>query len=322
MLPTLIVLDGHMMDHSLKLGDEKIFRSLKIHRKHECLGLTKQEWDELAQAVQIRGLTPTIRVGGAGANTARWFAHLGGQVQVHGQVGDDEQGQRVIDQLHTDRCEVRLRCVHGATGRCLVFVRPDGRRVMRFDVGVAMNFDDLDAVVASIQPGTWLHLTGYLLDSTHPIHHVAWEAMDAARCDHVPISMDIGSGSYLGDEVIWEVARKYTQVMFLNAKEARQLGLGTPHKAVRTLLYLARDIKDAVVVITQGERGVLVGRGNEIEQIPARSVPVLDTTGGGDAFAAGFLYALMQGSSLKACARVGCDLAASTIQVMGGVPEW
>ncbi|MBI5793543.1 adenosine kinase [Candidatus Uhrbacteria bacterium] len=321
MMPTLIVLDGHMVDHFVQVTDESVFSTLGVDPGCEYLGMHPWEWDALVQAVAKIGLTPTVLVGGSGANTARGFTRLGGKAVVHGQVGNDDAGRRVIEHLLTDGCDVQLRTVGGATGRCLVFVRPDGKRVMRSDVGVGMDFNDVDLVEATIAPGTWLHLTGYLLDHAFPIHRVAWNIMYAAVDQHVPISMDIGSGAYLDAQVIRDVVWHCATVLFLNDEEAFQLGLGSPEAAASELLRWAHNKRDAVVVVTQGARGVLVARGNEVIHVPAVSVAVRDTTGAGDAFASGFLWALTQGEPLEACARLGCQLAAQTIQVIGGVPE-
>ncbi|MFA4845132.1 MAG: adenosine kinase [Patescibacteria group bacterium] len=322
MMPTLIVFDGHMMDHLIELTDEQLL-TLHVDPACEYLGLSAQEWDVLAQATTALCLTPIVRVGGAGANTARGFARLGGRAVVHGQVGDDEAGRCVIAQLRSDRCSVQLRTVSGATGRCLVFVRPDGKRVMRSDVGVVLDFDDADSIVLTMVPRPRiLHLTGYLLNPVHPIHHAVRAVMDVATGEHVAISIDIGSAAYLGDKVVREIVENYATVMFLNEDEARQLGLGSPEMAAAELLRWATVHKrDAIVVVTRGSQGVLACRRDEVVNVPARRVIVRDTTGAGDAFAAGFLFALMQGRPLEACARLGCHLAAKTVQVIGGVPD-
>mgnify|MGYP001562419227 FL=1 len=321
MTTTLIVLDGHMMDYMVEGADDLLLQSLNIDPSSEYLMVDAVEWERLADLCRHRGLLPTMMVGGAGANTARWFGRLGGQVQVYGQVGQDENGRTHLAQLSRDLCDVRVRQVAQPTGRSLVLVRPNGGRVMRSDIGGGMYFDDEATVKAGIQPNTWLHLTGYLLNQAFPIHRVAFAAMETATDLHVPISIDLGSGAYLGREIMRQVIERYNAtVLFLNHKEAEMLGLGAPEQAARQLLDWTTSERGAVVVVTQGERGVLVHSAGEHFTAPARQVVVRDTTGAGDAMAAGFLLSLTRGSPLRACADYGCKVAAETVQVLGGLP--
>ncbi|MEK9130724.1 MAG: carbohydrate kinase family protein, partial [Patescibacteria group bacterium] len=209
MTTTLIVLDGHMMDYMVEGADDLLLQSLNIDPSSEYLMVDAVEWERLADLCRHRGLLPTMMVGGAGANTARWFGRLGGQVQVYGQVGQDENGRTHLAQLSRDLCDVRVRQVAQPTGRSLVLVRPNGGRVMRSDIGGGMYFDDEATVKAGIQPNTWLHLTGYLLNQAFPIHRVAFAAMETATDLHVPISIDLGSGAYLGREIMRQVIERY-----------------------------------------------------------------------------------------------------------------
>jgi sugar/nucleoside kinase (ribokinase family) len=321
MAPTLVILDGYMMDYFLEVHDEGLFATLGMDPTVEYLGVDAQEWNDLAKRALSNGLTPTLCVGGAGGNTARVYARLGGTAHVHGQVGEDEEGLRVIEQFRADRCQPFLFRAPGATGRTLIFVRADGRRVMRSHVGIVMDFNRMDTIRSDMQAGAWFHLTGYVLDPTFLIHRVAWVAMEAALAQGARISMDIGSGAYLGVQTIQEVVRKYLTVMFLNHEEARQLGLGHPEQAAAELLHWVRDRPEVIVAVTCGADGVLVSSHRERVHVPAPRVQVRDTTGAGDSFAAGFLHALGHGQSLEACARLGCLKAAQTIQGLGGVVD-
>jgi sugar/nucleoside kinase (ribokinase family) len=240
---------------------------------------------------------------------------------MHGQVGDDEESYLVIDAFHRDFCHLSLYRSPGATGRTLIFVRPGGERIMRSDVGVVMQYNRMDALRTAIKQGAWLHLTGYLLDPQFPIHRVAWVTMDASGSRSVPVSMDIGSGAYLGRELLRDVVAKYLTVIFLNHTEAKDMGFFSAQSAAEEIIGWVDGRRDAIVVITQGKDDVLVRRGGKTIFVPTNQVPVRDTTGAGDSFVAGFLYAFSKSAPLEECAILGCSEAAKTIQVLGGVPD-
>lgn len=319
MFSRLIVLDGQMTDWFVEQADDGFFSRLEVDPKTTYLGVSSQEWCQLLSRCREYQREPVRFVGGAGANTARWFALLEGDVQVYGQVGQDEDGDLVLSTLKEDGCQVAVQTVEGTTGRCLVFVRPNGHRVMRSDVGVGMEYHQSEPLLHAIRSGALLHLTGYLLDSQFGIQECTRAAMEMAVRENVPISVDIGSGAYLGSEVIRPIVENYASILFLNEEEAHDLLLGAPEQAAQTLLGWARP--GSVVVVTQGENGVLVCQGDRIIHTPALRVPVRDTTGAGDAFVAGFLFSLMRAEPLRSCARRGCKIAAKTIRGLGGVPS-
>ncbi len=317
---SLIVIDGHVVDYLMEQVSESQLRLLEVDPAQEYIGLNGLEWDSLMQACVAIGLVPVARVGGSGANTARWFARLGGFAEIFGQVGMDVLGENVIRQLMRDACAPSVRIVPGTTGRCLVFVRPDGQRIMRSDVGNGMNFDDISFVESRITSRSWLHLTGYLLDEQFPIHRVAWGAMDAALRVNAPISIDLGSGAYLGCEVIRSVVEKYPTILFLNRKEARMLGFESEKDAAKQLVDWTPKERKAIVVVTMGHDGAFIYDGRRGITVNSVYFPVRDTTGSGDAFAAGFLKGFSRSGSLRYAAKLGCVVAGATVSVLGGLP--
>ena len=145
--------------------------------------------------------------------------------------------------------------------------------------------------------------------------------METATDLHVPISIDLGSGAYLGREIMRQVIERYNATVPVpqpqrggdagtrRSRTSRQATSGLDHERARS--RRGCDPRGTRRSGTQ-RRGAF--------HCSARQVVVRDTTGAGDAMAAGFLLSLTRGSPLRACADYGCEVAAETVQVLGGLP--
>ena len=241
--------------------------------------------------------TISFRVGGSAANTARAFAGLRGAATFIGAVGGDELGRRLAASLRASGVRVHVVKRRGATPRLLAVIAPHGERSFVTDRGVA---DDLphSALRKSWLRGTdALHLPAYSLLRV-PLSDTAKGVAREVRVRGVLVSVDLASRRPLQDAgpgVVQDLLRRLEpDLLFCNRDEARAL-LG-PGVRLRRLLDLA-----PIVAIKEGASGCRVlWRGgddaavNEIH-VATRSIKGVDTTGAGDAFDAGFLYALVAG---------------------------
>ena len=271
----------------------------------------------------------TIRfhVGGSAANTARAFAALGGAATFIGAVGADELGRRLAASLRSSGVRVHAVTRRGATPRLLAVVAPHGERSFVTDRGVA---DDLPrtALRESWLRGTdALHLPAYSLLRA-PLSDTAKAVTREVRARGVLVSVDLASRRPIqdaGPEQVTDLLRRLApDVLLCNRDEARAL-LGSAMR-LRRLLDIA-----PTVAIKEGAAGCRllwrVGEDAALNEmhVATRSIKGADTTGAGDAFDAGFLYALVAGGMrsgstptsaiLRRAALAGHRAAASVIRV-------
>ncbi|MET1232680.1 MAG: carbohydrate kinase family protein, partial [Candidatus Limnocylindrales bacterium] len=245
-----------------------------------------------------------LRQGGSAANTARWIVASGGQAVFIGAVGRDEWARRLAASL--TRAGVVVHAVGKAapTARIVAIVEPGGERTFVTDRGAA------DLLVASDLRPRWfagavgLHLPAYSLYN-RPLASAALRAVQLARAAGAMVSVDLASRQPildLGPGEAWSrIASVTPDVLFANASEAEAILEG---RTERALLDLA-----AIVVVKRGGTGCRVlarpvsprairspgdvGRASLVLDVPTAPVQVRDTTGAGDAFAAGFLVRLL-----------------------------
>lgn len=258
------------------------------------------------------------RPGGSAANTAAWLGWLGTPATLVGRVGDDTAGRAAHDALVAAGVRTALTVdPDRPTGTCVVLVGPDGERSMLPSPGAnaALTADDLPDWPAG---SGWLHLSGYplLSESARP---AALAAIGSARAGGLRVSVDPASADPLraaGPRAFLDAVAG-VDLLLPNADEARVLtGQDDLHRAALELAAYA-----ATVVITCGAAGALLARaGAPVLAVPAGAVPVLDSTGAGDAFAAGLLHGLLLGADDRAALLGAHAVAAVAVGRVGGRP--
>lgn len=227
------------------------------------------------------------RGGGAGANVAAHLARLGVPVTLVGCIGDDAAGAGLTAELRAAGVDLALRTVPGtATGTIVSLVEPGGQRSMLADRGanLALRPDDVPAPV----PGGHLHLSGYTLLDDGP-RAAGLAALAAAAAAGCTVSLDPASTGPLIRYGVdrWLADTAAATLLLPNADEARLLtGCSDVADAARTLAGRHR-----VVAVSLGADGALWASGDVLVHRPAHPTEVVDTTGAGDAFAAGLLSA-------------------------------
>ncbi len=257
--------------------------------------------------------------GGSAANTCVVAAAMGARVGYLGRVADDQLGAIF-------RHDIAAAGVHfptpplvgGApTARSLIQVTPDGQRTMNTFLGACVAFgpDDLD--LALIADSAVLYLEGYLFDP--PAAQEAFRA--AARTAHEAgrqVALSLSDPFCVGRHraAFLELVGGYVDILFANQAEVVSLYETDDFEAAA-----ARAGSDvALAALTRSEHGSVVIRGTERVAVPAEPTTVVDTTGAGDAYAAGFLAALTAGADLAECGRLGSVAAAEIISHYGARP--
>ncbi len=247
--------------------------------------------------------------GGSAANTAAWLAGCGVDVTLVGRIGADPAGRRQVAELASYGVTPRLAVdTDRRTGTCVVIVGPDGERTMLPDRGanLALSADDVPPELFSTR--AHLHVSGYALLDPGP-RDAARHAMTLARGSGQTISVDASSAAPLaaaGAGAFWEWTEE-SDLLLANADEASLLG-----DAISAY---------ADVVVKLGADGAEWRRGGVVTRVPAAPATVLDTTGAGDAFAAGLLAAWLAGAEPDGALAAGAGLAARCVQRVGARPQ-
>jgi ribokinase len=259
----------------------------------------------------------TIRFhgGGSAANAAAWLAAAGAKPVLIGCVGDDERGRHAHGELRMAGVDARLAVDPDLpTGACIVLVGPDGERTMVPDAGANDALADDDLPDELLEPGAHLHVAGYAL-LREGSRAAARGAIRRALRVGMSVSVDPSSSALLSPEFLgWAEG---AGLLLPNVPEASALtGESDPERAARALAERFDD-----VVVTLGAEGALWTDGSEVLRVPAEPVEaVTDTTGAGDAFAAGLLSARLSGALREEALIAGCRLAARAVTKPGARP--
>lgn len=288
---------------------------------------------DLARSHEIYGsMAPATEMsGGSAANTAVGVAALGGRVGYLGKVADDEMGEVFHHDIVAAGVVLgrtrRVPVAPGgagpdaelATGRCLVLVTGDGERTMATHLGVASTFDPGDLDVELVSRAKVLYLEGYLWD-LGPAKEAMRRAVEVAHAADALVALSV-SDPFCVDRhrrEFLDLVRSDVDVLFANEEEAVSLfGSRSFDAAVD-----AAAETGLLVALTRGAAGsVAVTPGGPVA-VPAEPVPgVVDTTGAGDLYAAGFLVGLTRGLDPAGCARLGGLCAAECITHLGARPQ-
>ena len=260
----------------------------------------------------------TIRFhgGGSAANTAAWLAAAGAEPVLVGTIGDDERGRAARAGLVAHGVDARLAVdPELPTGTCLVLVGSDGERTMAPDAGANDALDDGDLADDLLGGGGHLHVSGYSLLRAGS-RDAARAAIARASRTGMTVSVDPASSALLSPDFLdWADG---AGLLLPNASEAHALtGDSDPERAARALAERFGE-----VVVTLGPAGALWTDGEAVLRAAAEPVDeVVDTTGAGDAFAAGLLSARVAGMSTAEALAAGCRLAARAVTQPGARPN-
>ncbi len=274
-----------------------------------------------AEALYVDMGSTTVTSGGSAANTIAGVASLGGRTAFVGKVRDDALGTAFRHDITAVGAVFRTsRATSGpATARCLVFVTPDAQRTMQTYLGACTTLgpDDVDADLIASARITYLE--GYLYDEPHAkkaFHRAAEMAHAAGR--KVSLSLSDAFCVKRHREAFMRLVDHHVDVLFANESEIEALFETSSFDSAVARL---RELTD-LAAITRGARGSLVVTHDAIIEVPAVAVDhVVDTTGAGDLYAAGFLYALTTGASHRACAELASAAAADVITHVGARPH-
>jgi fructokinase len=256
--------------------------------------------------------------GGSAANTCAVAAALGARVAYIGKVADDALGAVFQRDIAAAGVHFPTAALQGGapTARCLILVTPDGQRTMNTYLGASVAFGEHDVDTALIGDSAVLYLEGYLFDP--PAAQMAFRAAArAARVAGRQVALSL-SDAFCVDRHRDAFRGLLADVDILFANEAEICSLYEANRFEDAAEAARADV--TLAALTRSEAGSLVLRGGETVLVPAEPARVVDTTGAGDAYAAGFLTAHTAGLELAACGRLGSLAAAEVIGHYGARP--
>lgn len=278
------------------------------------------ETDRALQLTSVIGET-TVSGGGSGANTIAGMASLGSDVAFIGKVADDDLGRAFASDMSRMGVDFHSGGTSGTepTGRCIIAVTPDAQRTMNTFLGISTMLDAADIDGDLLSRGAILYLEGYLFD--RPEAKAAFRTGAALAHEHGRVVALTLSDSFCVDRHREDFRALVTdEVDLLFANEDELLSLYETADFDEAISLLRRDCH--IAAVTRSEKGAVIVTRDDVHAVPAHPVAhVVDTTGAGDLYAAGFLHGLTRGRDLTTCSRIGAIAAAEVIAHVGPRPQ-
>ena len=280
--------------------------------------LTKSTMKLIFDDKEFKNLLTNLKIektvsGGSVANSIVGLSQLGNEVGFIGKVSNDELGGKYEEGLKKENVKYfyTKKKEQLPTGTCLILVTPDSERTMCTFLGTAGKINENDVSVDAIKKSEIILLEGYLWDEGDPK-----KAFDKAINNAKKVSMSL-SDQFCVDRHkshFLELVKNKIDITFANEQEMMSL---IDAKNFDEVISFAKEIKK-LLVITRGEKGAISIRGDEVSECGIKEgLKILDLTGAGDLFAAGFLHGYIGNKVLKECLELGTEMSSKVIQQIG-----
>lgn len=304
----IIGMGNALVDVLVRIDDDSLLE--KLHLPKGSMQLIQE-----ATLSEIRKYTSGMKIhrstGGSAGNTVCALAALGANPGFIGKVGQDETGAFFGDTLRQRGVNALLATCDLPSGIASTFISTDGERTFGTYLGAAATLRAEDLSRKMFAGYNYLYIEGYLLQD----HDLMLRAVQLAKEEGLQVCLDMASYNVVEAERDFfdQLIVKYVDIVFANESEALAYTGKTPHEALEEIAS-----KCSIAVVKTGKEGSLVKKGTEVIQLLSCPVDnVLDTTGAGDFYAAGFMYGLTCGYSLEKCVQISTILATAVIQEVG-----
>lgn len=304
----IIGMGNALVDVLVRIDDDSLLE--KLHLPKGSMQLIQE--DTLSE---IRKYTSGMKIhrstGGSAGNTVCALAALGANPGFIGKVGQDETGAFFGDTLRQRGVNALLATCDLPSGIASTFISTDGERTFGTYLGAAATLRAEDLSRKMFAGYNYLYIEGYLLQD----HDLMQRAVQLAKEEGLQVCLDMASYNVVEAERDFfdQLIVKYVDIVFANESEALAYTGKAPHEALEEIAS-----KCSIAVVKTGKEGSLVKKGTEVIQLLSCPVDnVLDTTGAGDFYAAGFMYGLTCGYSLEKCVQISTILATAVIQEVG-----
>lgn len=305
----IIGLGNALVDVLAIMEDDKILTEMQLQKGSMTL-IDENKFLKISE--YFSGMDTQLANGGSAGNAIRGLACLGAETGFIGKVGNDFYGDFFRNSLLEHGTEANLLLSTAlSSGVASTFISSDGERTFGTYLGAASTLKAEDLSLEMFKGYTYLFIEGYLVQD----HDMILRAIELAKEVGLQVCLDMASYNIVEEnlEFFSLLINKYVDIVFANEEEAKAFTGKEPERALEEIAKMC-----SIAIVKVGARGSLIRKGTEIVQVQAAPVEkVLDTTGAGDYFAAGFLYGLTCGYSLEKCGIIGSLLSRGVIQVVG-----
>ncbi len=280
--------------------------------------LTKGTMKLIFDATEFKNLLSSLRIektisGGSVANSVVGLSQLGNNVGFIGKISDDDLGQKYeeglkkenVNYFYSKKKEIL------PTGTCLILITPDSERTMCTFLGTAGKINESDINVNTIKESQIIFLEGYLWDEGDPK-----KAFDKAIINANKVAMSL-SDQFCVDRHkahFLELVKNNLDITFANEDEIKSL---INAKTFKEVIEFGKQINN-LLVVTRGENGAVSIQGENIIEVGVnKNLEIVDLTGAGDLFAAGYLHGYLNDFSQKDCLNKGTEMSSKIIQQIG-----
>ena len=303
----ILAIGSALVDILTQIPDEKILNQLNLPKG----SMTYVDADTSVKIGEnLKQYGSKMAAGGSAANTASGLAKLGVESGFLSKIGKDDVGRFFEKEMVDTHVKPQLLISDTPSGRVQAIVTPDGERTFATCLGAAAEMRPEDIQPELFTGWDIFYVEGYLVANPAMLN----KAIETAKAAGLKIAIDMASYNVVEEsrDYFLQLIENHIDYVFANEKEAFAL---TGMEPLQALDFIASRCEIAVVKV--GAKGAYIKRGNEMATIAPLKANVVDTTGAGDMWAAGFLAGLVQGKSLEKCGQMGAIVAANVIEVIG-----
>ncbi|MBQ3595273.1 MAG: adenosine kinase [Bacteroidales bacterium] len=305
-MKSVIGIGSALVDILTRIDNDDILKELEIRKG--SMHLVDEKSTSIIEK-RLENYESSMAPGGSAANTIHALSKMGIESGFISFIGKDEIGKFFENSMSSVGVKSYLFHTDTASGTARTIISADGERTFATNLGASLELNERVITSDIFKQWDYCYVEGYLI-ANKPVFVKTISTAKACGCK---VILDLASFNVVEEnrnflnELLPQI-----DIIFANEEEAKALTLMS---AEESLHYIAEKVEIAVVKV--GKNGSLIKRGNEVVQIGCNKIDVVDTTGAGDMYAAGFLYGLINDYDLESCGIIGNHLAESIIQVIG-----
>lgn len=273
---------------------------------------------KLVDESEFKKLLSTLKIeetvsGGSVANSIVGLSQLGNDVGFIGKINADELGQKYEEGLNKEKVQYFYNKKEevSPTGTCLILITPDAERTMVTFLGIAGKINQNDINEKAVQQSEMIFLEGYLWDEGEP-KSAFDKAMSLSNTKAISLSDQFCVERHKSDFL--NLVKNKLDITFANEQEIRAL---IDAKSFEDVIEFGKQL-GKLLIVTRGEKGSIAIKNQEIVECKSKpNLKIVDLTGAGDLFAAGFLHGLINDVSTKECLEKGTEMSSKIIQKVG-----
>jgi sugar/nucleoside kinase (ribokinase family) len=300
-------LGNALVDLIFQIEDDQILEEFSLPKG----SMTLVDSSTVKRILEVtKNLKYEIAAGGSASNTIDGLAHLGVKCGYIGKIGKDAYGELFHNELISRNIFPQLYYGRNPTGTAITLLSKDAERTFATYLGAAIELKAYDLRKDHFKGFSYFHIEGYLVQN----HDLIIKAVKLAKDLRLVISIDMASYSTVeaNKDFLYEIIDKYIDIVFANEEEARSFTDENPEKAVDILSNHSK-----IAVVKTGKNGSMIQSGNKRITVPSIKADLIDSTGAGDLYAAGFLFGLTRGYNLELAGNIGSLLGGKVIEVYG-----